>query len=99
VWPETCNIAWSEPRLPSQSTVSPEKVVACTAASLYQARSITESFSCLAPLRVISPGTFARVSRFIAAHSSMWVALLDRGTSGGDQSWECALKSPITRVG
>lgn len=41
------------------------------AASLYDARLIVESSSCPAPLRVISPGLFGRVSRLVAAHPSM----------------------------
>ena len=69
------------------------------AASLYQAKSITASFSCLAPLHVTSPGLFARESKFTAAHSSSWVAQWEQGVSGGDQERECVLKSPTTRVG
>ena len=48
---------------------------------------------------MISPGVFASVRRFAAAHSSIRVAWLDLGVSGGDQDCECVLKSPISRVG
>ncbi len=60
---------------------------------------MTESRSCSAPLRVITPGVFASMSRFRAAHSSMQVAQHDRGVSGRDQVVECVLKSPMIRVG
>ena len=79
--------------------VSPVKVAAWMAASLYHARSITKLHSCLAPLLVISSGLFAIVSRFLAAHSSKHPAQSDRGMSRGDQVRECMLKSPIIRVG
>src|SRR5260370_40265378 len=98
-WPSTWRRAWSDPRLPSQSIQRLVKVPFCTAASLYQTRSMTESRSCSAPLHVISPGLLASVSRFEATHSSTWPAHLDRGTLGGDQVGECVLKSPTTSVG
>ena len=69
--PKTLIIVWSDLRLPSQSTLRFENVVDWIAAALYQTRLIVESRSCSVPLHVISPGLFARVSRLVAAHSSM----------------------------
>ena len=50
VVPFTWRRAWSDPMQPSQSILRPEKVPCCTAAALYQARSMTESCSCSTPL-------------------------------------------------
>ena len=54
VCPDMCSIAWSEPILPSQSMVRSENVEASSAASLYHARSITESLSWPAPFLMTS---------------------------------------------
>ena len=69
--PATLIIAWSDLRLPPQSTLRFENVVDWITVALYQARLIVESCSCSAPLCVISPRLFVRVSRLVAAHSSM----------------------------
>jgi hypothetical protein len=58
-------------------------------------RSMTESLSSPAPLRVISWELLAGVNWFAATHSSIWVAQLERGVSGSDHALECVLKSPI----
>ena len=96
---DTWRSAWSELRLPSQSILRLVKMLAWITASLYQARSMTESCSWSAPLHVTSPGVFARVRRFLAAHSSTFLAQLDQVVSGGDQDGEWVLKSPIISVG
>ena len=98
-WPFTCSRAWSNPRLPSQLTRSPVKVLAWIAALLNQARSIVESHSCSMPLRVTSPGLLASMNRLVAAHSSIWSARLDFRMSRGDHVGEWVLKSPTTSVG
>ena len=91
--------AWSDPRLAPQSIQRLVKVWVCIAASLNHARSMTESCLCSAPHCMISPGLFASVSRFVAAHSSIWPTQLDRGTLAGDQVEEWVLKSLTTKVG
>src|SRR5712671_4066190 len=87
-WPVTWSMAWSEPSEPSQSTRRSENVVLQMAASLYHARLMTESHSCSVPHLVIMPGSFARVSRFVAAHSSTLLAHPEHGMPGGDQAGE-----------
>src|SRR6266850_1302014 len=98
-WPVIWRRAWSDPRLPSQSTCKFENELACITVSLYHTRSMTESCSCSIPLRVISPGVLARVSRLVATQSSMWFAQVEHGMVGGDHDGECVLKSLTTRVG
>jgi hypothetical protein len=87
-WPVICRSAWSEPRLPSQSIRKFVKVPSCIAATLYHARSMTESRSCSVPRRVTSPGVLASTRRLVAAHSSMRPAQVDRGMVGGDHHQE-----------
>ena len=95
----TWRSTWLELRLPSQSILRLINMLAQIAASLYHARSITESHLWSAPLHVTSLGVFVRVRRFLAAHSSTFLAQLDWVASGGDLDGEWVLKLPIMSVG
>ena len=91
--------AWSDPRDPAQSRDQLLKVDSVIAVSLYQVRLMVESCSWSTPFLVTIPGSLARVSSLLIAHSSSLSAHCEGGTSCGDQDQECVLKSPTTSVG